>query len=272
MNRDRIAALPFDVRPGEVHRNLEVAKDGLQRAASAGARLFVLPEKWTTSYMSTYDADIRAASDEALADLHAHAAELGVTVIGSAIGGSEQKPFNEEHVLGEAGNMRPYQKRFLFSPMDEARSCIRGTGLPQAVATSVGTVAAVICYDLRFPEITRQAFYQGADLLVVPAEWPSSRSSVFEVLSRARAVESQCWLISCNRAGSAEFDGRDVEFPGTALLVDPLGEVVARTDGGALLTGEIDPSVTKEVRRMIPCARDLEQSGLGFERTATLSE
>jgi predicted amidohydrolase len=262
MDRVPIAAFPFDVRPGEVERNLAAATDGLERAGAAGARLLVLPEKWTTSHLPHYGADVRAASDEALARLHARAVELAVTVIGSALGGGGEKPFNEQHVLGASGDLRPYRKRILFRPMGEDASCMPSNDLPRAVTTPAGSTVAVICYDLRFPEITRHAFYQGADLLVVPAEWPSVRSSILELLARARAAENQCWLVSCNRAGSVAFDGRDVPFPGSALLVDPLGAVVARSDGGELLLSELDPALTRDVRRTIPCALDLERSGL----------
>ena len=259
----RVAAWPFDVRPGAVERNLESALRGLEQAAAAQATLLVLPEKWTTSHLPAYDADVRARSAEALAAVHANAAERGITVVGSAIGGADTKPFNEEHVLGAAGDLRPYRKRLLFSPMDEGRSCDPGTGLPETVSTPAGRVAAVICYDIRFPELTRHAFYQRADLLVVPAEWPRARSAILELLARARAVENQCWVVSCNRAGSITIDGAEVEFPGTALLVDPLGREVARTDDGGFLVGDVNHAVSREVRRSIPCARDLERAGLG---------
>jgi predicted amidohydrolase len=120
-----------------------------------------------------------------------------------------------------------------------------------------------VCYDLRFPELTRRAFYQRADLLVVPAEWPSARGAILELLTRARAAENQCWVLSCNRAGALVFAGEDVAFPGTALLADPLGRVAARSEGGELLVGEVDHALTRETRRRIPCASDLARAGLG---------
>lgn len=257
-----VAAWPFDVRPGEVVHNLESAREGLARAAEAGARLLLLPEKWTTSHLGKFGADLRAASDAALAKLHADAAGLGVTVIGSALGGDRELPFNEQHVLGAVGDLRPYRKRMLFSPVHEERGCAAGEGLPVVVETPAGRVACAICYDLRFPEVTRTAFHQEADLLVVPAEWPSARSAILELLTRARAAENQCWALSCNRAGAIELEGRHIEFPGVALLADPSGAVAARVEGGDLLVGEVDLHEARALRRQIPCARDLERAGL----------
>lgn len=261
--RFRVAALPFDVRPGEVARNLETALAGLEEAAAAGARLLLLPEKWPTSFRPSFSAGERRASAEALAAVHARAAALGLVVAGSAPGGDGPKPWNEFHLLGAAGDLRPYRKRLLFSPAGEARQCARGEGLPVTVPTPAGRLCGVVCYDLRFPELTRHAFYQEADLLLVPAQWPHPRTAVFELLTLARAAENQCWVLACNRAGRASLGEREVmDFPGTALLADPLGREVARRDDGRLLVAEVDLDLLAEVRRRVPCARDLRRAGL----------
>lgn len=258
-----VAALPFDIRPGEVERNLAAATAGLEAAADRGARLLALPEKWTTSFLPAFSVEVRQASDRALATLHARAAELGVVVVGSAPGGEGEKPHNELHILGAAGDLRPYRKRVLFSPTGEGRQNARGDGAPATVETPLGRVAGIVCYDLRFPELTRRPFYDGADLMVVVAQWPHPRTSILEVLGRARAAENQCWLLACNRAGAAGVgEGRRLEFPGTAFLSDPLGEVVARVDDGSLLMAAIDPAFTAEVRKRVPCARDARLAGL----------
>ncbi|MFQ5749365.1 MAG: carbon-nitrogen hydrolase family protein [Planctomycetota bacterium] len=263
-SRFPVAALPFDVRPGEVGRNLEAALAGLEAAASAGARLLLLPEKWTTSFLPGYRPALLEENDRALAALHERAAELGVTVIGSAPGGGGgERPWNELHVLGAAGDQRPYRKRILFSPTNEEEQCRAGEELLRVFQTPVGKVAAVICYDLRFPELTRPAFYGGADLLVVPAQWPRPRNPVLELLTRARAAENQCWALSCNRAGRASLGSLEMEFPGTATLADPTGRETARSEAGRLLLGEVDRDLLRRIRETVPCARDLERSGVG---------
>jgi len=251
------------VRPGDVGRNLDAALAGLQAAASAGARLLLLPEKWTTSFLPGYSRALLEESDRALAELHGRAEELRVTVIGSAPGGGGgERPWNELHVLGEAGDRRPYRKRILFSPTGEEEQCRAGEELPPVFETPVGRVAAVICYDLRFPELTRRAFYDGADLLVVPAQWPRPRHPILELLTRARAAENQCWALSCNRAGRASLGSLEMEFPGTATLADPAGRETARSEAGGLLLGEVNRDLLRRIRENVPCARDLERSGL----------
>lgn len=269
MTRVLLAALPFDVRPARVAVNLARALEGVDAAADAGAQLLCLPEKWTTSFRPGYDAAARAESEAALAAVHARALARGVIVIGSAPGGgSARKPANQVHVLGPGGDRRPYEKVMLFSPTGEGRQVARGAALPPTLALKgIGRVCTVVCYDLRFPEITRAAMHGNADLLCAPAQWPSARAEVWELLTRARAAENQQWVLSCNRAGRASLaPGRPVmEFPGEALLCDPLGRVAARSSDGELLLAEADFEFAREVRKKVPCARDLKRAGLGTD-------
>jgi omega-amidase len=257
-----LAALPFDVRPGEVELNLAVVQAAVESAAQAGARLLCLPEKWTTSFLPRYSAAMIETSERALAVVHRQAQALNLVVIGSAPSPAP-KPYNTLHFLGEGGDRRPYAKRVLFSPTGEGRQVARGDGMPVTLDTPVGRACGLVCYDLRFPELTRQAFYDQADLLVVPAQWPHPRTEIFKLLSRARAAENQCWLLACNRAGIAGLDGKHLmDFPGTAMLVNPLGEIVARVDDGSLLLAPMDLDFSREICKKVPCARDLKQAGL----------
>jgi len=261
-----VGAFPFDVRPGEVEANLAVVRDALAQAAAAGVQLLCLPEKWTTSFLPSYDAEVLARSEVALLAVHESADVLGMTVIGSAPAGrgANGKPFNQVHHLGMGGLQRPYCKRALFSPTGEGRQVARGTELPRSLETAAGSATSLICYDLRFPELTREAFYATSDFLVVPAQWPHPRTSIWELLSCARSAENQQWGIACNRSGIAGLDGKHLmEFPGSALVIDPYGEVVARTDSGELLVAEVDLAVAAAARKKVPCQRDLGMAELG---------
>ena len=89
----------------------------------------------------------------------------------------------------------------------------------------------------------------------------------------ARAMENQCWVLACNRAGTAPLGDKQVmEFPGTAMLVNPLGEITARVDDGSLLVAEVDYAFTREVRKRVPCLRDLSQSNLCFDPQNSISK
>ena len=259
----KVAAFPFDVRPAQVETNLQQVLNAVGDCGKAGVKLLVLPEKWTTSFLAEYSAEIRAESEEALLKVHQAAVAVDLIVVGSAPGGDGDKPANAAHVIGAAGNLRPYAKRMLFSPTGEGRQVERGMSQPVIVETAIGRIMPIICYDLRFPEICREALYQQADILVCCAQWPTPRAHLFELLSRARAAENQVFTISCNRAGEAALDGmRPMKFPESALVVDPLGEIIARCDDGSLLLSEIDIEIAEKVRTQVPISRDLRKAGL----------
>ncbi|MCX8228450.1 MAG: hypothetical protein OTJ44_00675 [Planctomycetota bacterium] len=257
----QVSALPFDVRPGEVQENLRVVLETLESLPDV-VQLLLLPEKWTTSFLPAFSSNLRQQSEEALRVVHQAAEKRGLVVVGSAPGGDEEKPFNEIHFLGIAGSHRPYRKRLLFSPTGEGRQIARGTAHPQVVETPLGSMMAVVCYDLRFPEVTRHAFYQEADFLLVPAQWPTPRAKLFDLLVKARAAENQQWVLACNRAGSAPLGEQLLDFPGTAWLVNPSGQVHAEVGKDGVLRGEVKMSQIEAIRKQIPCARDLKQAKL----------
>jgi predicted amidohydrolase len=89
-----------------------------------------------------------------------------------------------------------------------------------------GRVALAVCYDLRFPELWRRYADGGAQLVIIPAEWPVRRVEHWRLLLRARAVENQLYVAGCNRAGA----GPDGVFGGHSAAVDPWSQVLV--EGG----------------------------------------
>ena len=79
-----------------------------------------------------------------------------------------------------------------------------------------------ICYDLRFPEMYRQLRLMGAQFFVIPAEWPEPRIDHWVALSKARAIENQCYVLAVNRVGSDPNN----RFCGKSLAVAPTGEIL----------------------------------------------
>ncbi len=111
----------------------------------------------------------------------------------------------------------------------------------------------MICYDIRFPEWIRSHTAEGAEAIFVVAEWPLSRLTHWRTLLTARAIENQCYVIACNRAGS---DPNNT-FAGHSIIIDPWGEIIAEAgEGQEILHGEINLSIVEEVRKGIPIFDD----------------
>ena len=260
----RLAAHQFDVRRGDVDGNLRRAEDGIRRAAGEGVDLVVLPEMWPTSFPGP-DTDFDAAFEktrrcrERVGEL---SAELGILICGSSYGpsqGSSAAPTNRLELTDGGRRLLAYDKVHLFSPTAEDESFAPGREPPPTADTRLGRIAGLICYDLRFPEITRVPFREGAEIVCVPAQWPVARARHFRALAVALAVLNQCCVVATNRTGRDVIGRRELalEFPGNSLVVDPTGNVLAEGRGEpGLVAADVDLGAVREIRTRVPVSKD----------------
>jgi predicted amidohydrolase len=261
----RAAALQFDVRRGRAADNLAAAEAGLREAARAGVALVCLPEMWATSFPGP-ETDVAAeleAARGALGRLQALAAELGVAVCGSGFGAvaGAALPANRLELCLASGPEPAliYDKVHLFTPTAEHESFSAGTSAPRTLTTPLGRLSGLICYDLRFPELTRVPFLGEAEVLCVPAQWPRPRAAHWRALLVGLAVANQCFVVAANRTGSERIGrrGLELEFPGNSLVADPHGRVLAEGAGeNGLVSAELDLPLARELRAIVPVARD----------------
>lgn len=251
----RISLGQMDVRLGEPAANLETAAALAAQAAARGSDLLVLPELWSTGYdlenagrhAARLDAGIFAATRE-LALTH------GLHIAGSCLsdlgGGNYGNTLTWFTPAGEL--LASYSKLHLFRLMDEEQY-LAGGEAAVTVDSPFGRAGLAICYDLRFPELFRRYALEGAELFLLPSEWPHPRLAHWQTLVRARAIENQAFMIACNRVG----ESKNTRFFGHSCIVDPWGEIVI-TGGESpqLLTADIDTALVPEVRQRIPVFAD----------------
>jgi predicted amidohydrolase len=259
----RVAAFQFDVRRGAVGSNLAEVEEGLRRAASEHVRLVVLPEMWPTSFPDADESPEERVreTEEALARVAELSAELELVVCGSAFGGGlvQGRPCNRLHVFERGARVLEHDKVHLFSPTAEGEGFRAGDRPPATVQTRLGSLSGIVCYDLRFGQLVRAPFLAGAEILVVPAQWPSPRANHWRSLVIGRAVECQCFVVACNRLGTDHIGRRRLElvFPGNSLVVDPGGHVLAEGEGrSGLVQAEIDLEEARRLRRQVPVRKD----------------
>jgi nitrilase len=116
-------------------------------------------------------------------------------------------------------------------------------------------VGCAICYDVRFPELFLALRRAGAELIFLPSAFTDQTGKDhWEVLVRARAIETQCWFAAPATWGRHTVSSGDVRYTyGHSLVCDPWGHVVARvSDGTGWATARIDPELTRKVRRDMP--------------------
>lgn len=256
MSGIKVALLQFDIQFGDPAANREKVQKMLGEAVSRGARLVALPELWTTGY--ALDRLKKLAEEEeakpSVEFLQQTARREKIWIFsGSIVEKAGEKFYNTSYIIGDDGVIAGrFRKVHLFSLMDEDKYFAAGDGIC-VVDTPFGKAGTVICYDIRFPELTRKVAAQGAVLTVIPAEWPHPRREHWRILNRARAVENQNFVLAVNRVGVSG----STHFCGNSMIIDPWGEVLVQ--GGeeeAVIMAELDLSQVEKVRNTIPCWRD----------------
>jgi len=203
----------------------------------------------------------REEEDAVLAAVRTAAAEAGMWVhLGSlALKGDGDKLVNRGFVIDDRGDIRArYDKIHLFDvdlPTGESwrESAMYEAGANAVIVpeTPVGTLGLTICYDLRFPQLFQRLSEAGAEVIAVPAAFtvPTGKAH-WQVLMRARAIESELFIVAAAQAGHHE-DGRDTY--GHSLVADPWGELLIEMGSEpGLGFAEIDLGRIAEVRGRIP--------------------
>jgi len=115
-------------------------------------------------------------------------------------------------------------------------------------------VGCAICYDIRFAELFLELEKAGADVIVLPAAFTlQTGKDHWEVLARARAIETQTYFAACGQTGSTVSNGERRHTYGHSLVCDPWGHVVARaSDGVGFVTARIERAQIERVRSLIP--------------------
>jgi omega-amidase len=250
----RVALIQMEIALGRPDENRTCAA-ALVREAAQGADLVMLPEMWTTGYaLKRLSGNLADRDGEPTASFLAELArECGIYLVGSAADERDGHVYNSATVYGPDGSrLAEYAKVHLVPMMEEDIYLTPGDRLAMA---DLGGVQAglAICYDLRFPELFRTLALGGAQLMLIPAEWPLQRLHHWRTLVVARAIENQCFVLACNRVGS---DGAN-QFPGHSMVVDPWGNILAEGgEGEETVRATLDLSAVADARFRVPVFRD----------------
>lgn len=200
-------------RVGELDANLAMIASSIRRAADDGVELLVLPELATSGYYLSGRDEATACALPADADIFSAWARLLTERMALVVGFCETDGgtlYNSAAVISHAGVLGVYRKTHLW---DEEKAIFTpGTERPPVVATPVGDVGVMICYDLEFPEMPRSLALAGADLIAVPTNWPTVEKPDAEhppevILAMAAARASRIPVLCCDRRGTERGNG-----------------------------------------------------------------
>ncbi len=258
----RVASIQLEIPPGE-GKEERVERAALLVEEQAGTDLVLLPEIWNVGYFAfdAYDAGAEPLEGPTVRRVAQAARRIGAWVMaGSIVERDGERLHNTAVLLDRRGTIAgTYRKIHLFGYGSREPEVLTRGRQPAVVDTEFGRVGMSTCYDLRFPELYRAMIDDGATMFLVPSAWPHPRVEAWSVLNRARALESQAWLISANCTG-----GPGAGYCGRSMVVDPWGTPVAAAGvPPTVVTAEIDPGMPQRVRAEF---RQLDDRVLGQAR------
>lgn len=260
---------------GDRAQNLRICKDLAIQAKAKGAALLCLPECFSlvgSSWRETVAAG-QSLDGPIVSEMRALAKEQGLWL---SLGGFPEKrppPLNTES--GDEENEKIYNTHLIVDGKGDIQAVYRkihlfdvnipnGPVLQESKYTAPGSSVVVIdspigrlglstCYDLRFPEMYEALVTKGAEVLLVPSAFtvPTGQAH-WEILLRARAIETQCYVLASAQAG--QHNEKRASY-GHSLIVDPWGKVQEDAGGEAspaLVMAEIDLGKLHEIRAKIP--------------------
>ena len=241
----KVTLLQTDICWGDAPANIKQAEALID--ASEDSDLYVLPEMWSTGFATQPE---KLAHDvnhnEALQWMRSVTIKRKCAISGSLAVRLEDGSYRNRHYFVDGRNQQEvfYDKHHLFTYGGEDRYYTAGQS--HTIIEYEGfRILLLTCYDLRFPCWSRYADKQEYDVIVVVANWPESRQSAWQILTRARAIENQSYLIGVNRVGDDEYS----HYTGCSCVIDSIGGTLGQCHRNQVETLTIELSLSELHRR-----------------------
>jgi omega-amidase len=254
--RVNVTAIQFDITWENKAANFEKVRRLLTDAGPGKDSLVVLPEMFATGFTMNTEAMAEPYGGETEQFLGRAAKDFGVFLLaGAAMRGRDGKARNKALVFSPAGELIAfYAKMQPFTLGGEAQHYVAG-GHPAIFRWGECVVSPFVCYDLRFPEIFREAAAaHRPELFAVIANWPEKRIQHWIRLLQARAIENQAYVVGVNRIGMDPY----YAYSGRSVIIDPQGEILA--DAGAregFIQTQLDLANLRKYREGLPFLADI---------------
>lgn len=247
----KLTLLQTDIIWNDAEANIAAAERLMADAPAAD--LYILPEMWATGFVATPTPSVAEASRQALAWMRQEAASRRCAVAGSLAVETDGQFRNRLFFVTPDG-FRHYDKRHLFTYGGETAHY--APGAERVVVEWAGLrILLQVCYDLRFPVFARNR--GDYDLILYVANWPESRQAVWDTLTRARAIENQCFVAAVNRVGSDPA----CAYAGGSVCFDAYGHTLVQAapgSGETALTVEPDLDRLRHFRTKFPVLADAD--------------
>lgn len=242
--------------------NISTAKGMIQAAAIANCQVAILPEMFNCPYQTELFSQYAESYPEGdtLTMLRQTAAEEKIVVVGGSVPERDEynKVYNTSFIFDKDGSLLGrHRKIHLFDVAIKGgtvfqESSVLSAGQEMTVVSMADlTVGIGICYDIRFPELSRIMALAGAELLIFPAAfgWTTGPAH-WELLMRSRAIDNQVFVVG---AAPASTPGAPYQAYGHSMIVDPWGQIIGVAGSEErMMTVEIDIQKMYTMRQQLP--------------------
>ena len=220
-------------------------------AISEKVDLIVLPEMFTTGFTMNPSAVAETMQGETVVWIQSLAKAKNCAITGSIVIEENGNFYNRMLFVFPSGAIQHYDKRHLFTLAGEEKVYTAGT--QKLIVEYLGwKICPLICYDLRFPVFSRNR--EEYDLLIYVASWPKVRTTAWDALLKARAIENVSYVVGVNRIGE---DASGHNYVGHSQVVNCLGEyVVEPQESEAIFIVTLDKSKLSEIRQKFAFLND----------------
>ena len=241
--------------------NLKKIISYISKAASKNATLCAFPE-----FMMLYTNSSQTSKQLAnlaetitgnfITKIATAAKEKHIQIVGSFYEKSRKKDrvYDTSFVIDKSGKViSTYRKIHLYDALGfrESDKMISGSKISKPVNTSIGKIGIMICYDLRFPEMSRSLAVAGAEVLVAPSAWVNGymKEEHWITINKTRAIENGCYVIAPDQVGNI--------YCGKSLVVDPYGKILLdmKKKRGISFVN-IDLNKVKQTRKVLPLLKN----------------
>lgn len=215
----KVTLLQTDIAWGDANENIRRAESLM--ATTDESDLYILPEMWSTGFATQpADMDVEVNHNIALSWMRKTAETKRCAICGSLSVHLPNGCYCNRHYFINGRNQQEtyYDKHHLFTYGGENKYYTAGNNHTM-VEYEGFRILLLTCYDLRFPCWSRYSDSLNFDLIVVVANWPQSRQSAWQILTRARAIENQSYLVGVNRVGDDKYS----HYIGASCVIDAIG-------------------------------------------------
>ena len=215
--------------------------------------LIILPETFTAGFSMRVEELSEPMDGPTIRWMLNQSRKTGIAICGSLLVKDNELNYNRFIFITPDGQLSFYNKRHLFSIGGESETI--NPGSERVIVNYLGwRIALYVCYDLRFPVWSRNL--GDTDMMIFTANWPDSRSEVWNVLLKARALENQVFVAGVNRIGK---DGNGISYNGESLMINAKGVILDCSDQLALPTYSISMQELNDFRNKFPVSKEADQ-------------